>query len=380
MTNSNQITILKPHILKSKPYRGGVSRGEVKQKANIERIYKMSSNENMLGASPMAMAAISLHLPSINEYSYHDDDILKDGLAESFAQTVQCDQFITANSGMELLDLIARGFLDPNLEAIVSTPTFGAYKSFSNVQGGKIVDVPLIGENFDLDVEGILMAVNERTRLVFITNPNNPTGTFIPKALTDALIYSLPPHVVVVYDEVYHHYVASNDYAHAADYIAAGRNVIGLHSFSKAYGLAGIRLGYAFASKEIAAYLNQLRRPFMINTLTVEAGLAALKDTEHIEKTRAVNAVGKQFLYAEFDDLGIKYWQSEANFILFQSPCDNDVFVDSMLENGVMIRACELFGLPNHARVTIGTMEANRAFVAALKATIEALELEEAVC
>ncbi len=373
------MTILKQHILASKPYRGGVSRGEVTPKAGIERVYKMSSNENMLGASPMALAAIQQYLPTINEYSYHDDDKLRDALADSFGQKLHSDQFITGNSGMEILDLIARGFLDPNLEAIVSTPTFGAYKSFSNVQGGKIVDVPLVGANFDLDVEGILMAVNERTRLVFITNPNNPTGTFIPKALTDALIYSLPPHVVVVYDEVYHHYVASNDYARAADYIAAGRNVIGLHSFSKAYGLAGIRLGYAFASKEIAAYLNQLRRPFMINTLTIEAGLAALRDTEHIEKTRAVNAAGKQFIYAKFDDLGIEYWPSEANFILFRSPCDNVIFIDSMLENGVMIRPCELFGLPNHARVTVGTMDANRAFVAALKATIEAVELEEAL-
>ena len=378
MNSNNQITILKPHILTSKPYRGGVSRGDVKQKAGIERVYKMSSNENLLGASPLAMAAIQQYLPTINEYSHHDDDKFRDALADFFGQKCHADQFITGNSGMEILDLIARGFLDLNLEAIVSTPTFGAYKSFSNVQGGKIVDVPLVGPNFDLDVEGILMAVNERTRLVFVTNPNNPTGTFIPKALTDALIYSLPPHVVVVYDEVYHHYVETNDYARAVDYIAAGCHVIGLHSFSKAYGLAGIRLGYAFASKEIAAYLNQIRRPFMINTLTMEAGLAALKDAEHIEKTRAVNALGKQFLYAQFDGLDIHYWESEANFILFRSPCDNDFFVDSMLENGVMIRPCELFGLPNHARVTVGTMAANQAFVAALKATVEALELEEA--
>ena len=372
-----EIEILKQHILQAKPYRGGVTRGETKKKVNIERIYKMSSNENMLGASPKALAAIQQYLPTINEYSYHDDDKLREALADSFHQTVKADQFITANSGMEILDLITRGFLDPNLEAIVSTPTFGAYKSFANVQGGKIIDVPLIGDNFDLDVEGILMAVNERTRLVFITNPNNPTGTFIPKVLTDALIYSLPPHVVVVYDEVYYHYVETNDYARAENYITAGRNVIGLHSFSKAYGLAGVRLGYAFASRDIAAYLNLLRRPFMINTLTMEAGLAALRDTEHIEATKAANSVGKQWLYTQFAALNIKYWESQANFILFRSPFDNDIFIDTMLENGVMIRQCELFGLPNHARVTIGTMEANRAFVAALKATIEALELAE---
>lgn len=374
-----EIEILKQHILQAKPYRGGVTRGETNKKNHIERVYKMSSNENMLGASPKALAAIQQYLPTINEYSYHDDDKLREALADAFHQTVKADQFITGNSGMEILDLIARGFLDPNLEAIVSTPTFGAYKSFTNVQGGKIIDVPLIGDNFDLDVEGILMAVNERTRLVFITNPNNPTGTFIPKALTDALIYSLPPHVVVVYDEVYCHYVETNDYARAEDYITAGRNVIGLHSFSKAYGLAGVRLGYAFASREIAAYLNHLRRPFMINTLTMEAGLAALRDTEHIEATKAVNSAGKQWLYPQFEALNLKYWESQANFILFGSPCDTDVFIDKMLENGVMIRQCALFGLPNHARVTIGTMEANRAFVAALKATIEALKLEEAL-
>ena len=157
--------------------------------------------------------------------------------------------------------------------------------------------MPLIGDNFDLDVEGILMAVNERTRLVFVTNPNNPTGTFIPKALTDALIYSLPPHVVVVYDEVYYHYIETDDYARAEDYITAGRNVIGLHSFSKAYGLAGVRLGYAFASRDIAAYLNLLRRPFMINTLTMEAGLAALKDTEHIEATKAKRTPAKPYAF-----------------------------------------------------------------------------------
>jgi histidinol-phosphate aminotransferase len=375
MHNNTQLTILKQHILASKPYRGGVSRSDVKQKPSVERIYKMSSNENMLGPSPKAMAAIQQYLPTINEYNYHDDDKFRDALAESFDQKVQADQFVTGNSGMEILDLIARGFLDVNLETIISTPTFGAYKSFTNIQGAKIIDVPLIGNNFDLDVEGILQAITPQTRLIFITNPNNPTGTFIPKQVTDALIYSLPPHVLVVYDEVYHHYVQAKNYARAADYIAKGRNVIGIHSFSKAYGLAGIRLGYAFSTPEIAAYLNLIRRPFMINTLTMEAGIAALKDTEHIAATRAANDLGKQWLYTQFDALNIEYWRSEANFILFRSPCDNAEFTDKMLENGVMIRPCELFDLTNFSRVTVGTMDANRAFVAALKATIDALEL-----
>lgn len=375
MSNSNQISIFKPSILASKPYRGGVSRGELKVKPTVERVYKMSSNENMLGPSPKALAAIQRNLANLNEYNFHDDDPFREALAEAFDHQLSAEQFVTANSGSEILDLIMRGFLDVNSEVIISTPTFGAYKSFAGVQGAKTVDIQLVGENFDLDVEGILSGVNENTRLVFITNPNNPTGSFIPKTLIDTLIYSLPSHVVVVYDEVYYHYVEAKNYARAADYIAEGRNVIGVHSFSKGYGLAGIRLGYAFSTPEIAAYLNLLRRPFMINTLTMEAGIAALKDTEHIAATQALNKMGKQWIYDQLDALNIQCWRSEANFILFKSPFENAVFTDKMLENGVMIRPCELFGLPNFTRVTIGTMEANRAFIAALKMTVKELEM-----
>jgi histidinol-phosphate aminotransferase len=375
MNHSNKISIFKPSILASKPYRGGVSRGDIKQKPTVERLYKMSSNENMLGPSPKALAAIQRNLATLNEYNFHDDDPFREALAEAFNHQIGADQFITANSGMEILDLITRGFLDTDLEVIISTPTFGAYKSFTHINDAKIIDIQLVGRNFELDVEGILSAVTEKTRLIFVTNPNNPTGSFIPKYAMDTLIYSLPPHVLVVYDEVYHHYVESKNYARAADYIAEGRNIIGVHSFSKSYGLAGIRLGYAFSTPEIAAYLNLMRRPFMINTLTMEAGIAALKDTAHIAATQALNKAGKQWIYDEFDALNIQYWRSEANFILFKSPCENAVFTDKMLENGVMIRPCELFDLPNFARVTVGTMAANRAFIAALKATVKELEL-----
>jgi len=367
MARPSKISLFKPHIETATQYKGGVTRGENTLKAGVEKVYKMSSNENALGASPKAVQAILDHLNIIHEYSYHDDDRLRDALAAHFSPNISPDQFITANSGMELLDMFSRGFLEPGLECIVSMPTFGAYRNFAQGQGGVIVDIPLKGENFELDVPGILAAVNQKTRMIYITNPNNPTGTLIPKDVTDSLINSLPDHIAVIYDEVYYHYANPENYARAIDYINAGKNVIGLHSFSKSYGLAGLRLGYAFSTPEMAAYLNKIRRPFMINTLTMEAGLAALGDYQHIADSVRMNADGKQWLYHEFERLGTHYWPTEANFILFKSPIPNDLLIPKMMEYGIMIRPTELLGIPGCARVTIGMPDANRAFIDALK-------------
>ena len=367
MAKTENKSPFKSFILDTAPYKGGVTRGENKVKAEGQRVIKLSSNENLLGPSPKAMEAIRKNVHLLNEYTHQGDEAFRTALSEQGHRQLTAEQFITANSGMELLDLIVRGFLDPGLECITSSPTFRAYRNFGAVQGARVVDVPLLGENFELDVNGILNAVNENTRLLFITNPNNPTGTLIPKSKTDALINHLPEHVITVYDEVYFHYVTSTDYARALDYIKAGRNVIGLNSFSKAYGLAGIRLGYAFSTLEIADYLNKIRRPFMINTLTMEAGLAALNDTDHVLATQRMNESGKVWLYKQFDELKMKYWKSEANFIMFRSPLPNDIFIPRMLEYGVMVRPCEGFDAKGCSRVTIGTKEDNEVFVSALK-------------
>lgn len=362
-----KISPFKPFVLKSTPYKGGVTRGENKLKSVSDRVVKLSSNENLLGPSPMALEAIRNNLHLLNEYTYQGDEIFRNALSEHAHHELTADQFITANSGMELLDLIVRGFLDPGLECITSSPTFRAYRNFGTVQGATVVDVPLLGESFELNVKGILNAITENTRLVFITNPNNPTGTVMAKLRTDELITNLPEHVIVVYDEVYFHYVETKDYARAVDYIKTGKNVIGLNSFSKVYGLAGIRLGYAFSTPEIAAYLNKIRRPFMINTLTMEAGLAALKDTGHVKATQQMNASGKVWLGKQLDDLKIRYWKSEANFIMFRSPVANEIFIPKMMEQGVMVRPCEGFDVKGCTRVTIGTKEDNETFVKALK-------------
>jgi histidinol-phosphate aminotransferase len=361
----NSALSFKSYISKSSPYTGGSTRDQ-----KDKDLIKLSSNENGLGPSPMAMAAIRENLETLQEYRFENDGLLRDALEASTG--LPSGQFITGNSGMELLDLICRGFLEPGSEVILCTPTFMAYKSFADLSGAKVVDVPLsdTGTDHALNPEGILRAVTSDTRLLFLSNPNNPTGSLIPAAVLDPLLDALPPHILVVYDEVYHHYVETTDYPQAADYVRQRRNLIGLHSFSKAYGLAGIRLGYAFARPEIAEYLRHLRRPFMINTLTTVAGIAALKDKEHIRRTKQLVRVERQWLYRQLETAGVHFWRSEANFILFRPPGQVAEFVEEMLRHGVMVRNAEPMSAPGCIRVTVGTRESNERFVSGLKKII----------
>ncbi|MFT3749101.1 MAG: histidinol-phosphate transaminase [Agriterribacter sp.] len=356
---TKHIDIYQPHILASTPYRGGSTREEHK---TIR--YKMSSNENMLGMSPMALEAIRENLHRINEYSFEHDRLFCQALANHFHNALSPDQFITGNGGMELLDIIVRGFVQPGNEVIISTPTFMAYNSFAVLGGARVIDVPLQGSMYDLDVEGILGAITEQTRLIFISNPNNPTGTLIQRERIDELMEGLPDHVVVVYDEVYHDYVEAKDYPRALDYIQQYKNVIGLHSFSKAYGLAGMRIAYAFSTHPIALYLQKIKRPFMVNALSMVAAMAGLKDRDFLEKTKAVNTVGKLYLYKKFKDLNIQYTPTEANFILITPPfkMTATALVHAMAGKGIMLRDAEVMKAPGKVRVTIGTAAANSYF------------------
>lgn len=372
MPTTQKIDIFKTHIAVNKQYVGGSTRSETNAQ-QLKKIYKLSSNENMLGTSPEALLSIKKNIHQLHEYNYENDLKFRHALCDHFQQSLTPDQFITGNGCMELLELFVRGFADPGYECILSSPTFMAYKNFAEIQGAKVIDVPLKAGSFELDIEGILHVINPNTRLLFLTNPNNPTGTFIPKSVTDALIEQIPSHVIIVYDEVYFHYVTTTDYARAIDYIKQGKNVIGLHSFSKAYGMAGIRLGYAFSTPEIAGYLNRIRRPFMIGTLTMEAGIAALKDHAHIKKTQELIAREKQWLYTQLNMLGISYWKSQANFILFNSPLLPTMMAEKCLELGIMVRSGEVFLAPDCVRVTIGTREANKAFIDAMEEILSTL-------
>jgi histidinol-phosphate aminotransferase len=365
MNIDHKINIFKPYLSGAPAYVGGKSKSEIFTSA--EKIYKLSSNENALGSSPKAIEAISHNLHSLFEYPDRTDARLRQALAEHYNHQLSGAHFIATPSGSEMIDLLIRAFVGEGLECIASNPAFQPYFMFTKNQGGQTIDVPLIGEHFELDIDGILSAISDKTRIIFLTSPNNPTGNYIPKNQLDDLIQQVPEHVIVVLDEVYQHFVDADDYTTAMPYVLDGKNVVGLNSFSKSYGLAGMRLGYAYGPETIMSYVRQLCKPFLMSTLAIEAAAAALTDQEFIAKTRAHILKERAYLYRELDALGIKYWQSQGNFIMIKPPMDPAVFEVKILEHGIMVRPVSAFGAPGCVRVTIGSIAANRAYIRGLQ-------------
>jgi len=354
----------KKHLLAKSKYKGGKSKTEVRYDGPL---HKLSSNENLFGPSPLAMEVIKKNVGLINEYPPRTDQMLREALVEFYDGTFTTDQFLTSNSGVSILELIIRGFVEEGDECIFSNPFFGPYKSFPKKLGAVLIDVPLNADDFSLDVEGILKAITPNTKLIFVTNPNNPTGTYIPRTIIDQLVEGLPDYVLLVYDEVYYHFVAATDYVRAIAYVQEGKNVIGVNSFSKAYGLAGLRVGYGYSTPEISTYLSQLRIPFMINSLSTYAAIAALKDADFINKTKELIQTEKEYLYKELNDLGVKYWPSETNFIMIRTPLQRNELEAEMVNYGIMVRPTSHERVSDCVRVTIGTHESNMAFINALQ-------------
>lgn len=353
----------KSYLLNQATYKGGKARDE----DATQKIYKLSSNENPIGASPLAIEALAKYAHTAFEYPEATNQEFHEALAAFYNDEIQSDQFITTNSGVANIELVMRGFLEPGTEFIYSSPAFIAYKGFGEKMGATGVDVPLVGEHFELDVDGVLSAVNEATRLVLITSPNNPTGTHIPKSSVDRLVNNLPDHVVLLFDEVYYQFADADDYVRATPYIKEEKNVVAVNSFSKAYGLAGLRVGYSYSTPEISGYLRNLRRPFMVNTLSMKAAMAALKDEKFISKTVQVIHEGREYLYEELAQLGCRFWKTQANFILIRPEMTSVEFVKKMAAEHVMVRPAEGMSDAHAVRVTIGDREANEAFLAAYK-------------
>ncbi|MEZ4952641.1 MAG: histidinol-phosphate transaminase [Saprospiraceae bacterium] len=365
---TNQIDIFKPYLLGNAGYTGGKTLGEIK--SNAKKIYKLSSNENLLGTSPKAKKAFRKSLQDINQYPDRTTARLQEALSKFYKKQLGPEHFIAANSGSEVIEHIIRAFLGEGLECIVSNPCFMPYIMFSEWQGAKIVDVPLKNPDYSLDVAGILKAINNKTRLLFLTSPNNPTGTFIPKQDLDELFEKIPDHVVVVLDEVYYHFADAKNYTTALPYVLAGKKIIAVNSFSKTYGLAAIRAGYGYSTPEIANYIRRLSKPFLINKPTMNAAIAALEDKEFVKKTTSLVKSERERLYPKLDKIGIQYWKSQGNFIMLKPDIDEFDFEAKMLLEGVMVRPIGSFGAPGCVRVTIGTKAANNAFIKALKKVV----------
>ncbi len=344
------------------PYVPGKPIDELQRELGLARIIKLASNENPLGPSPKALAVLADAAATLHRYPDGGGYKLRTGLADRWK--VSLDQVILGNGSDEILSMLARAFLSPGDDAVMADNTFVIYKMEVTAAHGTPVIVPLKDGRHDLDA--MAKAVTPRTKLLFVCNPNNPTGTMVSAAEIDALMASVPSHVIVVFDEAYCEYVRDPHFPDSLGYVRQGRHAIVLRTFSKIYGLAGLRIGYGVTTSEIAGYLNRVRPPFNANSLAQRAALAALGDEEHVAKSRAMNQAEMASVRAGLAALGLKPLPSEANFLYFDAGRDGRVLFEALLREGVIVRHIE----GNHLRVTIGLPEENRHFLQALKTVL----------
>ena len=368
-----------PNIAAAPNYVGGTAIETVQEKYNLEDVIKLASNESMLPPSPQAIEAIQEAVTNLNRYpGMLGDDELRASLAGAIGQGMMADNFVTGNGGCDVLALIATSFLNQRDECIICRPTFPVYDLTARRRGADVVYVDLDPDHFTYDIEKILGAVNERTRIVYICTPNNPTGTILNAAQMETLIDNLPDHVVLVSDEVYHHFATADDFPKTLDYVRQGKNVIIIHSLSKVFSLAGLRLGYAIAPEKVATYVSRARQPYHLSKLTMVGATAALQDKAHLAKTIDLTISGRDWLYAQLQEFDLQLWPSQANFITFKPPYDADLICQRLEQQGVIIRPLTGFYLPNYLRVTIGLPEENERLVKTLQDVLAQLEAEGA--
>jgi histidinol-phosphate aminotransferase len=352
----------KKYILEDSTYKGG---GKKIVMPDGITVHKLSSNENPLGYSPRVKEAI---INALNELSYYPDNTdirLREALVKDFDGALVADNFITANSGSEIIDMISNAFLSEDDEVIVSQPCFLPYTAFTRWMGAKAINVPMT-ENYDYNLEGILEAITDRTKLVFLASPNNPSGNYIPMSDLRNFIEQLPEHVVLVLDEVYRHFAEAEDYTSGLPLVIEGKNVIAINSFSKTYGLAGLRVGYCYAPLEISNYMRKICKPFLLSSLALEGAIAALEDVDFVNKSVALVKEERAFVLNGLDALQLKYWPTEGNFVLIDPPINDMEFTSFLEQRGIMVRPVGNFGAPGKVRISFGVREANEALLTAL--------------
>ncbi|OIO29553.1 MAG: histidinol-phosphate transaminase [Nitrospirae bacterium CG_4_10_14_3_um_filter_44_29] len=366
------------HIKALRPYTPGKPIEELERELGIKNPIKLASNENPIGPSPAAVRAITAGLKkTLNRYPDGNGYYLKNALAKKLSKNppfppfnkggqreitynITPENIILGNGSNELLDIAARAFLAPGDEAIMAHPSFVVYAMAVQAAGGKAIQSPLRDYRHDLDA--MLSAVTPKTKMLFIANPNNPTGTMNTKGEFDRLMRKIRDGILVVVDEAYYEYVNDTRYADSFKHFRAGRDILILRTFSKIYGLAGLRIGYGIARQDIITEMNKVRAPFNTNSVAQKAAIEALKDKGHIKKSREINNKGKKYLYKELSSLGISYAPTEANFIYIPAAGSMDIY-KKLLYDGVIVRPTG----PDAIRVTIGLPEENKKFIKAMK-------------
>jgi len=362
--------LVKPHIRDLAPYVPGKPIEELERELGISDSIKLASNENPLGPSPKAVAAMREAAGRIHRYPDGACFALRAKLAERLG--VAGDQLVFGTGADEILELIAKTLIGPGDEVVYAWPSFAMYPIVVKGMGAQGVPVPLT-EDFVHDLDAMAAAVTSRTRVVMVCNPNNPTGTSVGAEEFDRFVARLPENVVLAVDEAYFEFARRSDFPDVISLLSRRPGTIVLRTFSKVYGLAGIRIGYGICDPELASYLERARHPFNVNSLAEVGALAALDDEEHARRTIELNTAGIEYLREELGRLGIETWPSEANFILARTGAE--VF-DALLARGVIVRPMAGFGLTEHVRISIGLPEENERLIKTL-AEIRGVESEQ---
>ena len=359
----NVKNLVRPWLHSLEPYPPGKPIDELEREYGVSDSIKLASNENPLGPSPRALAALQAALGDVHRYPDGSCYHLRRALARKLR--VSPDSLVFGNGSNEIIELVVRTFLHAGEEAVMADQAFVIYRMLVQAQGGRAITVPL--RNFTHDLEAMADAITPATRLVFLANPNNPTGTIVFREQWQEFLAAVPRDVVIVMDEAYFEYVEDPRYPDGLSDVGGDHLLIVLRTFSKIYGLAGLRIGYGVAHPAIIDLLNRLRAPFNVNTLAQVAALAALDDDAHVERTRQVNREGMAFLTAAFAELGLECVPSWANFILVRVGNAARLY-DQLLRRGVIVRPVPVYGFPEHVRVTVGTAAENERLVTELRA------------
>ncbi len=357
-------TLVNAHIKALEIYETGKPIEETAREMGIdpESIIKLASNENPLGPSPKAVEAMKAAVGRAHLYPDGGGYYLRKGIADKCGLAIE--NIVLGNGSNEIIELLGHAFLHPGAEVVVAEHAFVVYKLMAQLFGASCVEVPDPG--FRHDLPAMLRAITPRTRLVMVANPNNPTGTLVSAEEIDAFVRNLPPHVIAVFDEAYYEFVAQP--ADCLQYVKEGKAVVVMRTFSKSQGLAGLRVGYGMMPASIARWLHSSRQPFNVNAVAQAGALASLQDGEHQKKTALTVADGRRFLESAFQEMGLEFVPSNANFILVKVGSGRELF-KKLLAKGVIVRAMDAYKLPAWVRVTVGTRPQNERLIAEMRAT-----------
>ncbi len=345
------------------PYPPGKPIEELIREYGIRDVIKLASNENPLGPSPKALKAVQRALPYLHRYPDGSGYYLKRALAERYH--LDPAQVLLGNGSNEIIELALNAFLSPGEEVVSPFPSFLVYEKAVQALAGKNISIPLKG--FTLDLKAMAERIGVKTRLVIVNNPNNPTGTIVRKKEWDRFLRSVPQDVLILLDEAYIDFVEDPECPQGPAYLERHPNLIVARTFSKAYGLAGLRIGYGLTNREVADYINRVRQPFNVNALALAGALGALRDEAFYRRTRALVRRGMAHLTQALDRMGLTYLPSHTNFLLIRMPLKGQTVYEALLKMGVIIRSMKSYGLEDYIRVNVGLPEENRRFLKALE-------------